>query len=129
MDPCHCSDAGYLITTSMIKVDDCLFAIGVVLSIFSAFVAWDLFSAFAADACGGGAGDGCYPWGTEGPASGSWQHQSKGIYIASGLAIAAVPILSTSSIALKVIRGVQLTSNHRALVGTAHLMTLILIFF
>lgn len=113
----------------MAKIDYGLLAIGIVLSILGLFVVFDVFSAVGAEACvGGAAWADCYPWGAEGPASESWQYQSKGMYIATGLVIAILPIFSTASIAFKGIRGLQLTSSHRITVGTANLITLILIF-
>lgn len=106
-----------------------LLFIGIVLSLFGVFIAFDLLGAVGAEACiGDSSRANCYPWGAEGPAAELWRYQSKSIYFISGLAIGILPIIATASIVLRSIQKERLTSWHRAVVGLVLLATLVLNF-
>jgi hypothetical protein len=113
----------------MAKTDYFLLVASILLSLIGVVIAFDVFAAIGADACGEGAGSAnCYPWGAEGPASESWRYESKCIYIATSVAIAVLPIIATASIALKGAQRLQLSGRDRAVVGTTLAVVLVLIF-
>jgi hypothetical protein len=73
-------------------------------SILLLMLAVDLPNAWYAEPCWPHAGEGCYPWGGEGPVATSWNYASKRNYLASSI----FGVLATSGIlfgALMVSRG------------------------
>jgi hypothetical protein len=113
----------------MAKTDYFLLVTGILLSLIGIVIAFDVFAAIGAEACTEGAGSAnCYPWAAEGPSSESWRYESKSIYIASGVAIAVLPIVATGSIALKGAQRIQLSGRHRGVVGATLAVVLALIF-
>ena len=54
-------------------------------ALFALLPAVEALSALFAQSCADYTGEaGCYPWGTEGPAAGSWRYASKSNYLLSG---------------------------------------------
>jgi hypothetical protein len=58
--------------------------VGLVLCAVIGLLSVELLKALAASPCP--AGPGCYPWGAEGPAAGSWSYDSKSHYLIRGFA-------------------------------------------
>ena len=59
-----------------------LIIVGLVLMVFPAILATDLWNAAFAQPCPGGPS--CYPWGGEGPVAGTWSYASKANYLIRG---------------------------------------------
>jgi hypothetical protein len=87
----------------------------------------ELLKALAASPCP--AGPGCYPWGAEGPAAGSWSYESKSNYLVRGLAQLA--LVAGAGLFLiwragrdKALSGLERTGSLAAL-GTAALLSFV----
>jgi hypothetical protein len=80
---------------AMGKTESRLFAIAATAAILTLLPALEALSAVFAQSCANSiVVDGCYPWGTEGPAAGSWRYASKSNYLLSGF----LPLLVELSI-------------------------------
>ena len=75
----------------MAQTDKALLWLALLLAMLGLLIGIDLLSATGADAC---PAPNCYPWGTEGPAADDWRYESKHVYVASGLASFALPLLA-----------------------------------
>lgn len=72
----------------MARIDRVLQIVALLLALLGLVAGIDLFWAISAEPC---PAPDCYPWGAEGPAGEYWRYRSKMHYVASGLALFALP--------------------------------------
>lgn len=112
----------------MARADAVLFCAALALSALGLMFAIDLFFAANAASCSSaGAGPGCYPWGTEGPAAGSWRYASKTHYVLSGIASLVVPLAVVGFLGWMKYRDKPLVSWQRVLLATGLIATATLV--
>ena len=80
------------------RVDRMLLAIAIATALIGAILAIDLIWAIQSQPC---PAPDCYPWDAEGPVAGRWSYQSKANYLASGVALFALPVAAALLLAVR----------------------------
>jgi hypothetical protein len=100
--------------------DAWLLAIAALLSLVGVLAGFDLVLALGAEPCSAAqAGADCYPWGSEGPAAGSWRYASKASYFASGVILLVLPLLALILSSLRLRKAGRLSAGERGAMAVA----------